>query len=86
METIGKNIENAKLTQGDLVLAAYSLAQLHNAYLDSLENGDYTEQMTEEQMHSSIQSIHSAHTKFNALLQAMQIDVSETIEDDNDGE
>ena len=86
METIGKNIENAKLKQGDLVIEAKSLAQLHNAYLDSLENGDYTEQMTEEQMHSSIQSIHSAHTKFNALLQAMQIDVSDTIEDDKDGE
>ena len=84
METIGKNIENAKLTQGDLVLAAYSLAQLHNAYLNSLENGDYTEEMTEDQMHTSIQSIHAAHTKFNALLQAMEIDLPD--QDKEDGE
>ena len=77
METIGKNMEDAKLTQGDLVLAAYSLAQLHNAYLDSLERGDYKEEMTEEQMHSSIQSIHAAHTKFNALVQVIAQDTTE---------
>ena len=77
METIGKNIENAKLTQGDLVLAAYSLAQLHNAYLDSLEREDYKEEMTEEQMHASIQSIHAAHTKFNALIQVIAQDACE---------
>ena len=84
METIGKNIENAKLTQGDLVLAAYSLAQLHNAYLNSLENGDYTEEMTEDQMHTSIQSIHAAHTKFNALIQVIQADVEEETPEDGD--
>lgn len=83
METIGKNMENAKLTQGDLVLAAYSLAQLHNAYLDSLERGDYKEEMSEEQMHASIQSIHAAHTKFSALVQVIAQD---TTEDQEEGE
>ena len=82
METIGKNIENAKLTQSDLVLAAYSLAQLHNAYLNSLESKDYTEEMTEEQMHLSIQSIHAAHTKFNALIEVLQMDTQQ----DEEGE
>jgi hypothetical protein len=82
METIGKNIENAKLTQSDLVLAAYSLAQLHNAYLNSLESKDYTEEMTEEQMHLSIQSIHAAHTKFNALIEILQMDTQQ----DEEGE
>jgi len=81
METIGKNIENAKLTQSDLVLAAYSLAQLHNAYLDSLEKKDYTEEMTEEQMHLSIQSIHAAHTKFNALVEILHLDAEQDQED-----
>lgn len=84
METIGKNIENAKLTQGDLVLAAYSLAQLHNAYLDSLEREDYKEEMTEEQMHASIQSIHAAHTKFNALIQVISQDTTEDQAEDGE--
>jgi len=84
METIGKNIENAKLTQGDLVLAAYSLAQLHNAYLNSLENGDYTEEMTEDQMHTSIQSIHAAHTKFNALIQVIQTETEQEVSEDGE--
>ena len=85
METIGKNMENARLTQGDLAIAAYSLAQLHNAYLDSLEKGDYEEEMTEEQMHQSIQSIHMAHAKFSAIITAMQHD-NETTEEEADGE
>lgn len=84
METIGKNMEDAKLTQGDLVLAAYSLAQLHNAYLDSLERGDYKEQMTEEQMHSSIQSIHAAHTKFSTLVQVIAQDAIDDESEEGD--
>lgn len=78
METIGKKMEDNLLNQRDLVLAAYSLAQLHNAYIDSLEKGDYTEEMTEEQMHQSIQSIHMAHAKFNAILESMQKDTEKT--------
>ena len=86
METIGRKIEDARLTQGDLVLAAYSLAQLHNAYLDSLERGDYTEEMTEEQMHNSINSIRLAHTKFDAILQSMKIDTDPIAVDGDDSE
>ena len=84
METIGKKMEDALLNQRDLVLAAYSLAQLHNAYLDSLEKGDYTEEMTEEQMHQSIQSIHMAHAKFNAIIESMQKDIAQDQTDDGE--
>tara|TARA_B100001113_G_C20574805_1_gene390576 strand:+ start:217 stop:480 length:264 start_codon:yes stop_codon:yes gene_type:complete len=84
METIGQKMEDGRLTQGDLALAAYSLAQLHNAYLDSLERGDYKEEMTEEQMHTSIQSIHTAHAKFDAILSAMRIDNEATAGDDSE--
>jgi hypothetical protein len=86
METIGKETqEQGLLNQGDLALAAYSLAQLHNAYLDSLERGDYEGEMTKEQMEASIRSIHMAHTKFDAIIRSMQKDgetqQSETTED-----
>lgn len=80
METIGKKMENELLNQRDLVLAAYSLAQLHNAYLESYESGDFEGEMTKEQMESSIQSIHMAHTKFDAILKSMQKDAEEQAE------
>jgi phage terminase Nu1 subunit (DNA packaging protein) len=67
MEVINDNNEG-RLTNRDLALAAYSLAEMHNLYLRALENGEYGEDMTKEQMEETIERIRLAHTKFDALL------------------
>ena len=67
MEVINDNNEG-RLTNRDLALAAYSLAEMHNLYLRALESGEYGEDMTKEQMEETIERIRLAHTKFDALL------------------
>jgi hypothetical protein len=67
MEVINNN--DNRLTSRDLALAAYSLAELHNVYLRALEDGNYGEDMTKEQMEETIDRIRLAHVKFDALLQ-----------------
>jgi hypothetical protein len=68
MEVIDNNNDN-RLTNRDLALAAYSLAELHNVYLRALEDGSYGEDMTKEQMEETIDRIRLAHVKFDSLLQ-----------------
>ena len=72
MEIINNNTDTDKLTNRDLAMAAYSLAQLHNVYVDALNNGSYEGQMTREEMEKTVESIRVAHIKFDALLQATQ--------------
>lgn len=67
MEVINDN-NDGRLTNRDLALAAYSLAEMHNLYLRALESGEYGEDMTKEQMEETIERIRLAHTKFDALL------------------
>tara|TARA_R100001440_G_scaffold63956_1_gene84212 strand:+ start:468 stop:716 length:249 start_codon:yes stop_codon:yes gene_type:complete len=67
MEKVNQN-NDALLTNRDLALAAYSLAELHNLYLRALESGEYAEDMTKNQMEETIDRIRLAHTKFDALL------------------
>ena len=67
MEKVNQN-NDARLTNRDLALAAYSLAELHNLYLRALESGEYAEDMTKNQMEETIDRIRLAHTKFGALL------------------
>ena len=83
MEMVNEN-NDTRLTNRDLALAAYSLAEMHNLYLRALETGEYGEDMTKEQMEETIDRIRLAHTKFDALLKL----TTETAEqqDEEDGE
>ena len=83
MEMVNEN-NDTRLTNRDLALAAYSLAEMHNLYLRALETGEYGEDMTKEQMEETIDRIRLAHTKFDALLKL----TSEAAEqqDEEDGE
>jgi len=82
MEILKNNTDNNKLTNRDLAMAAYSLAQLHNVYVNALNDGSYENEMTREQMEETVESIRSAHVKFDAILQATQAEY----EASNDGE
>tara|TARA_R110000823_G_scaffold18970_3_gene58923 strand:- start:504 stop:770 length:267 start_codon:yes stop_codon:yes gene_type:complete len=72
MKVIENNTETTKLTNKDLAIAAYSLAELHNAYLASYEDADYEGTMTKEEMQETIESIRVAHVKFDALVQTTE--------------
>ena len=78
MEVINDN--NTRLTNRDIALAAYSLAELHNLYLRALEDESYGEDMTKQQMEETIDRIRLAHIKFDALLELT------TTQPDEDGE
>lgn len=72
MEIVNNKTNDDKLTNRDLAMAAYSLAQLHNAYINALNDGSYEGEMTREQLEETVESIRLAHIKFDALLQALQ--------------
>lgn len=83
MEMVNEN-NDTRLTNRDLALAAYSLAEMHNLYLRALETGEYGEDMTKEQMEETIDRIRLAHTKFDALLK-LTTEAGEQ-QDEEDGE
>ncbi len=83
MEMVNEN-NDTRLTNRDLALAAYSLAEMHNLYLRALETGEYGEDMTKEQMEETIDRIRLAHTKFDALLK-LTAEAGEQ-QDEEDGE
>ena len=62
--------ENAGLTQGDLAIAAFALAETFNAYLARYNEEDFGE-LSKDQMESSMSSLRLAFSKFDAILQAM---------------
>jgi len=70
------------LTQGDLAIAAYSISQCFNAYLESYQGGDYTEEMTKEQMESSMNSLQLTFNKFDALVRTLQMQQQKESEDE----
>ena len=80
MEVINDN--NTRLTNRDIALAAYSLAELHNLYLRALEDGSYGEDMTKEQMEETIDRIRLAHVKFDALLELTTAQTDEKEEEE----
>ena len=84
MEIVKNNTDTDKLTNRDLAMAAYSLAQLHNVYINALNDGTYEGELTREQMEETVESIRSAHIKFDALLQATQ--AAYDAQDQEDGE
>lgn len=64
------------LTQGDLAIAAYALAETFNSYLEQYEAENYGE-LSKEQMESSMDSLRTAFSKFDAILKAMQPETQE---------
>ena len=68
--------ENTGLTQGDLAIAAYALAETFNSYLEQYEAENYGE-LSKEQMESSMNSLRLAFSKFDAILKAMQPEAKE---------
>lgn len=62
--------QSSGLTQGDLAIAAYALAETFNSYLERYEQEDYGE-LSKDQMETSMNSIQIAFTKFDAILNVM---------------
>ena len=66
-----QNTDTPLLTNGDLAIAAYAISQCFNAYLESYEREDY-EEMTKEQMESSMNALQQSFAKFDALVRVLQ--------------
>lgn len=66
-----QNTDTPLLTNGDLAIAAYAISQCFNAYLESYEREDY-EEMTKEQMESSMNALQQSFAKFDSLVKVLQ--------------
>lgn len=66
-----QNTDTPLLTNGDLAIAAYAISQCFNAYLESYEREDY-EEMTKEQMESSMNALQTSFAKFDSLVRVLQ--------------
>lgn len=66
-----QNTDTPLLTNGDLAIAAYAISQCFNAYLESYERGDFTEEMTKDQMESSMEQLRMSFTKFDSLVKVL---------------
>ena len=55
-----------RLHTGDLAIAAYALAEVFNSFLVMYENEHY-EEMTKDEMESTMEQIRKTFIKFNAL-------------------
>ena len=62
--------ESPGLTQGDLAMAAYALAETFNSYLEKYNEEDFGE-LSKDQMESSMNSLRLAFIKFDSILMAM---------------
>ncbi len=72
--------ETLRLTQADLAIAAFALAETFNSYLASYEAEEFGE-MSKEQYEGSLNSLRTAFAKFDAICQAMNPPPTETEED-----
>lgn len=66
-----ENTQTPLLTNGDLAIAAYAISQCFNAYLESYEREDFTEEMTKEQMESSLEQLQTSFAKFDSLVKIL---------------
>ena len=62
--------ETPRLTQADLAIAAFALAETFNAYLVRYEAEEF-ESMSKEQCEGSLNSLRMAFMKFDAICQSM---------------
>ncbi len=80
--------ETAMLTQADLALASYALAETFNAFLMAYNEEDFGES-TKEEMETSMENLRRAFIKFDSLLSVMvknQENLEEESEDDSQNE
>jgi hypothetical protein len=71
MQVTNENQEDtALLTQADLAVAAFALAETFNSYLMAYESEDFGE-MSKDQMETSMNHLRTAFVKFDALLKSM---------------
>ena len=75
--------ETPLLTQGDLAMASYALAETFNAFLMAYNEEDYGE-TTKEEMEKSMESLRSAFIKFDSLLKVLAENPEDA--DDNQNE
>ena len=68
--------DTPRLTQADLAIAAFALAETFNAYLSRYEAEEF-EDMSREQYEGSLNSLRTAFGKFDAICQAMSPPVNE---------
>tara|TARA_R110002153_G_scaffold177235_1_gene330436 strand:+ start:68 stop:358 length:291 start_codon:yes stop_codon:yes gene_type:complete len=82
-----QSTETPLLTNADLAIAAYAISQCFNAYLESYEREDY-EEMTKEQMQSSMESLQASFVKFDSLVKMLQENAKEKadLDEDDDGD
>ena len=59
--------ETAGLTQGDLAMAAFALAEVFNSYLEKYNEEDFGS-LSKDQMEQSMHSLRLAFAKFDSLL------------------
>lgn len=78
-----QSTETPLLTNADLAIAAYAISQCFNAYLESYEREDY-EEMTKEQMQSSMESLQASFVKFDSLVKMLQESNKDATELDQD--
>ena len=62
--------ETPRLTQADLAIAAFALAETFNLYLERYEAEDF-EIMNKEQYEGSLNGLRIAFSKFDAICQSM---------------
>jgi hypothetical protein len=67
------------LTHTDLAIAAFSISEVFNSYLEKYEEEDYGE-LTKEQMELSMNNLRTAFVKYDSLIKV----ISER-QDDNEG-
>ena len=69
--------ETARLTIGDLGVAAWACSELFNFMLEGYEQDDYGE-MTKEQMEQAMNTLRMTFIKFDSLASALSEDNNES--------
>jgi len=65
------NADTPLLTNGDLAIAAYAIKQCFDAYLESYQTGDFEQEMTKEEMQTSMNQLQMAFIKFDSLVKVL---------------
>ena len=59
------------LTKGDLAVAAFSVSEVYNSYLERYEQQDYGK-LSKEEMETSMNSLRTVFVKLDAILQSTE--------------
>ena len=66
----------ALLTKRDLAVAAFSVSEVYNSYLEKYEEQDYGE-LTKEEMETSLNSLRVVFQKLDAILMSTESEVAD---------